>query len=60
MEAVVERENMWTALRRVKANKGSAGVDGMSVDDLMWSRSAGSSRPRRRLKALFQESGNSP
>jgi RNA-directed DNA polymerase len=34
MEAVVERENMFAALRRVKSNKGSAGVDGMSVDAL--------------------------
>ena len=34
MEAVVERENMMAALRRVKANKGSAGVDGMTVGDL--------------------------
>jgi RNA-directed DNA polymerase len=31
MEAVVERENMFRALRRVKANKGSAGVDRVSV-----------------------------
>ena len=34
MEAVVERENMWLALRRVEANKGSAGVDRMPVDQL--------------------------
>ncbi|MFH1269201.1 MAG: group II intron reverse transcriptase/maturase [Planctomycetota bacterium] len=34
MEAVVERENMVAALRRVKANKGSAGMDDMSVDEL--------------------------
>ncbi|MEI7902944.1 MAG: group II intron reverse transcriptase/maturase [bacterium] len=34
MEAVVERENLWAALRRVKANKGSAGVDGMTVEEL--------------------------
>jgi len=34
MEAVVERENMIKALRRVEANKGSAGVDGVSVDAL--------------------------
>src|SRR5450432_758388 len=31
MEAVCERENLKAALRRVKANKGSAGVDGMTV-----------------------------
>jgi RNA-directed DNA polymerase len=34
MEAVVERENMFRALRRVEANKGSAGVDGVSVKAL--------------------------
>ena len=34
MEAVVERGNMFAALRRVKSNKGSAGVDSMSVDAL--------------------------
>src|SRR5476649_2532846 len=32
MEEVCERENMREALRRVKANKGSAGIDGMTVD----------------------------
>src|SRR5690348_6979632 len=31
MEAVCERENLKEALRRVKANKGSAAVDGMTV-----------------------------
>ena len=34
MEAVVERENMRAALKRVVANKGAAGVDGMSVEAL--------------------------
>jgi len=34
MEAVVERENMIVALRRMEANKGSAGIDGMSVESL--------------------------
>ena len=34
MEAVVERENLKKALARVKRNKGAAGLDGMSVDDL--------------------------
>jgi len=34
MEAVVERGNMTAALKRVLANKGVAGVDGMSVDAL--------------------------
>src|SRR5271166_5846151 len=32
MEEVCERENLKEALRRVKANKGSPGIDGMTVD----------------------------
>ena len=34
MEAVCDRENLWKALKRVQANKGSAGVDGMTVKQL--------------------------
>ena len=34
MEAVCETENLKRALRRVKANQGSPGVDGMRVDQL--------------------------
>jgi RNA-directed DNA polymerase len=34
MEEVCERDNLKEALRQVKANKGSAGVDGMTVDKL--------------------------
>jgi len=34
MEDVVERENLKTALAQVKRNKGAAGIDGMSVNDL--------------------------
>ena len=34
MEEVCERENCKRALKRVKANKGSPGVDGMTVHDL--------------------------
>lgn len=34
MEAVVERENMERALRRVVSNKGVPGVDGLRVEDL--------------------------
>jgi RNA-directed DNA polymerase len=34
IEAVCERENCKQALKRVKANKGSAGVDGMTVQQL--------------------------
>lgn len=33
-EAVFERENMQTALKRVESNKGAAGVDGMKVENL--------------------------
>src|ERR1700724_4223824 len=31
MEEICDRENLKEALRRVKANKGSAGIDGMTV-----------------------------
>ena len=34
MEAVVERENMWQALKQVERNKGAAGVDEMTVEQL--------------------------
>src|SRR5213079_1989229 len=34
MEAVVAADNLRRALQRVKANKGSPGVDGMTVDEL--------------------------
>jgi RNA-directed DNA polymerase len=34
MEEVCERENLKTALRRVKGNKGGPGIDGMTVEQL--------------------------
>jgi RNA-directed DNA polymerase len=34
MEAVCDRENLWKALKQVRANKGSAGIDGMTVGKL--------------------------
>jgi group II intron reverse transcriptase/maturase len=34
MEAVVERRNLQLALKRVKQNKGSPGIDGMTVESL--------------------------
>lgn len=34
MERVVERDNLLRALKRVRSNKGSAGIDGMSVEEL--------------------------
>lgn len=35
MASVLERRNMQSALRRVKKNRGSPGVDGMTVDELL-------------------------
>jgi RNA-directed DNA polymerase len=34
LEAVVERKNMWLALKQVERNKGAAGVDNMTVEQL--------------------------
>ncbi len=34
LELVGERQNLLAALKRVRKNKGSAGIDGMTVDDL--------------------------
>ena len=62
MERVVERENLLYALRQVKSNRGSPGVDGMTVDELprylkeQWPRIreellAGAYQPARRLAA---------
>ena len=34
MEQVTERTNLFAALQKVKRNKGSAGIDGMTVDEL--------------------------
>ena len=34
MEKVVRRENLIAALKRVRANKGSPGIDGMTVEEL--------------------------
>jgi RNA-directed DNA polymerase len=35
LEKVLERENVLAAYQRVKANGGAAGIDGMTVEDLM-------------------------
>jgi retron-type reverse transcriptase len=35
MEEVLRRENLMEAHKRVKSNRGTAGVDGMTVDELM-------------------------
>jgi RNA-directed DNA polymerase len=34
MEEICQRENLWKALQRVKQNKGSPGIDGMTVKKL--------------------------
>ncbi|MCI7146208.1 MAG: group II intron reverse transcriptase/maturase [Clostridiales bacterium] len=34
LEEILSRENMFEALRRVKANKGAGGTDGISVDEI--------------------------
>ena len=34
MEAVVERNNLKKALAQVKRDKGAAGIDGMTIEDL--------------------------
>lgn len=34
LEEVLRRENLITAYRKVRANKGAPGIDGMTVDDL--------------------------
>ena len=35
LEKILERDNLNLAYKRVKANKGSHGVDGMSVNELL-------------------------
>jgi len=35
LEEILSRENMTQALKRVKSNKGSSGVDGMAVEELL-------------------------
>lgn len=35
MERIVERSNLARALKRVRQNQGSAGIDGMTVDELL-------------------------
>jgi len=69
MEAVVERENMHSAYRRVVGNKGAAGVDGMNVAELKpylqthWARIkghllGGSYRPQPVLRVQIPKPGS--
>ena len=55
MEEVCELENCKQALQRVKANKGSPGVDGMTVDELPSIRD-GEPPPVARANAMREES----
>lgn len=68
MDAVVERENMIEALRRVERNKGSAGIDKMPVSELRpyldghWSRIKeelldGSYRPQSVREVMIPKPG---
>ena len=68
MELVVDRANLKRALKRVKQNKGSPGVDGMNVDELSdylkkeWPRIreellVGSYEPAPVLRRLIEKAG---
>ena len=68
MERVLARPNMWAALKRVRKNKGSPGIDGMTVDELPdwlrenWSRVrekllAGTYRPQPVQRQLIPKTG---
>ena len=35
LEAILERDNLNRAYKRVKANKGAAGIDGMTVEEAL-------------------------
>ncbi len=55
MEAVVGRENMKAAWKRVKANKGSPGVDGMTIEQTgRWLESNWTAIKEQLLKGIYQ------
>jgi RNA-directed DNA polymerase len=69
LEAVVERKNMWLALKQVERNSGAAGVDNMTVEQLRsylrehWLRIkaellAGSYQPQPVLKVEIPKPGS--
>jgi len=68
MEMAVRRSNLQTALKRVRSNKGSPGIDGMTVDELSahlkghWEEIreqllAGTYQPQRVKRRLIPKSG---
>lgn len=52
LEAMLERENMLRAWKRVKANKGAAGIDGQTIAETwQWLKTGGWSTVREQLRA---------
>lgn len=57
MEQIVDRDNLNLAWKRVLANKGAGGIDGMSVDDLFgWCREHGKELIASLLEGRYQPS----
>jgi RNA-directed DNA polymerase len=57
LEWIVERDNLNRAWKRVLANKGAGGIDGMSVDDLFgWCRDHGKELVASLLDGTYQPS----
>jgi len=57
MEEVCERENLREAWKRVRANQGSPGIDGMTVDELLgYLKEHGPERREQLLKGTYQPS----
>jgi RNA-directed DNA polymerase len=55
LEEVLRRENLTTALKRVQANQGAPGIDGMTVDELpAYLRKAWPSIREQRLNATYE------